>query len=169
MKARHALVVAAVVIVAAAVQTTLFMWVRPFDSAPALLLLIVLAYARHLPPEYALLTGFGTGLLQDLLAETPLGLWALVLTTVAFVVLRYRDRFEEDFGYLGPFVLAVTVGGLALFAVLGTIFGEKTLADAGVIRKIVLPGVYNLVLAPLILSLAPFTLGIRRRDAAYRL
>ncbi len=159
-----------ILILAVALQTTLFIRVRPFDAAPALVLLVVLAYSRYLPSEYALLTGFGAGLFQDLLSETPLGLWALVMTTVAYAVLQFRDRFEEDFGFVGPFVLAVTLGGLVLFAVLGTIFGEKTLADVGIVKKIGLPAVYNVLLAPLILPIAPRSLGIsRNRDRAFRL
>ncbi|MBI5157708.1 MAG: rod shape-determining protein MreD [Acidimicrobiia bacterium] len=170
MKARHAILVVLIVIVAVAVQTTVFNRLRLFDAAPALVLLVVLAYARYLPAEYALLTGFGAGLFQDLLAESPLGLWALVLTSVAYSVLRFRDRFEDDFGFVGPFVLGVTIGALALFAVLGTIFGEKTLADAGALKKIALPAIYNVALAPLILPLAPLSLGISRsRDTAFRL
>ncbi len=170
MKLRHAAATVAVVVIAVALQTTLFSRFRLFDTAPALVLLVVLAFARYLPAEYSLLTGFGAGLFQDLLAETPLGLWALVLTSVAFVVLRFRDRIEDEFGYLAPFVLAVTLGGLALFAVLGTIFGEKTLADAGIIKKIALPAIYNVALTPLILRVVPLTLGVSRyRDAAFRL
>ena len=143
---------------------------RTFDAAPALVLLVVLAYARYLPAEFALLTGFFAGLFQDLLVESPLGLWALVMTAVAFSVLRFRDRFEDDFGLIGPFVLFLTIGGLALFSVLGTIFGEKTLADVGILKKIALPAVYNVVLAPLILPIAPLTLGVtRRRDTAFTL
>jgi hypothetical protein len=88
----------------------------------------------------------------------------------AFVVIRFRDRLEDEVGYLGPFVLGITIGGLALFAVLGTIFGEKTLADAGIIRKIALPAVYNVLLAPLVLRAVPMALGISRyRDSAFRL
>jgi rod shape-determining protein MreD len=169
MKARYAILVVVVVIVAVGVQTTLFNRLRVFDAAPALVLLVVLAYARYLPAEYALLTGFGAGLFQDLLSETPLGLWALVLTSVAYAVLRFRDRFEDDFGFVGPFVLAVTIGALALFAVLGTIFGEKTLADAGIMKKIALPAIYNVGLALLVLPVAPLSLGISRsRDSAFR-
>ena len=170
MKARRAVLLAIVIVLAVALQTTLFIRLRPFDAAPALVLLVVMAYARYLPAEYALLTGFCAGLLQDLLAETPLGLWALVMTTVAFSVLRFRDRFEDDFGLIGPFVLVVTIGGLALFAVLGTIFGEKTIADVGILKKIALPAVYNVLLAPLVLPIVPLTLGItRRRDKAFTL
>lgn len=170
MKIRHTVLLAIVVVLAVALQTTLFIRLRPFDVAPALVLLVVVAYARYLPAEYALLTGFCAGLLQDLLAETPLGLWALVMSTVAFSVLRFRDRFEDDFGLIGPFVVIVTIGGLALFSVLGTVFGEKTLADVGILKKVVLPAVYNVLLAPLVLPIVPLTLGIsRRRDTALTL
>lgn len=163
MKLRHAALLVLVDIVAVGLQTTLFSRIRPFDTAPALVLLVVMAFSRYLLAEYALLNGFATGLFLDLLSETPLGLWALVLTTVAFTVLRFRDRFEDDYGLVAPFVLVVTVGGLAMFSVLGTIFGEKTLADASIIKRLVLPAVYNVVLAPVILPIASRSLGIVRR------
>lgn len=166
MKARRIAILVLVVLVAVVLQTTIFVRIRPFDAAPSLALLVVLGYARYLPAEFALLLGFGAGLLQDLLSDTPLGLWALVLTTVAFVTVRVRERLEDDFGLLGPYVLVATVGALTLFSVLGTIFGERTLADAAVLKKILLPAVYNTLLAPLILAMAPRTLGVARRRSA---
>jgi len=159
-----------IVVIAAALQTTMFARIRPFDAAPALDLLVVVAFARHLPPEVALLLGFGAGIVQDLLADSPLGLWALVFTAVAFFVVRVRDRLEDDFSLIGPFVFGVTAGGLALFAVLGTIFGEKTLADAGIIKKLLLPSLYNMLLAALILPFATWVLGAaRRRSSPFQL
>jgi hypothetical protein len=92
------------------------------------------------------------------------------MTTTAYFVLRFRDRLEDDFSLLGPFVFGVTAGALALFSVVGTIFGEKTLADAGIVRKIVLPSLYNLLLAALILPFVTWTLGVaRRRSAAFEI
>jgi len=118
----------------------------------------------------SLLLGFGAGIVQDLLADSPLGLWALVFTAVAFFVVRVRDRLEDDFSLIGPFVFGVTAGGLALFAVLGTIFGEKTLADAGIIKKLLLPSLYNMLLAALILPFATWVLGAaRRRSSPFQL
>jgi len=170
VKYRRAVATVVIVIVAAALQTTMFATLRPFDAAPALVMLVVIAFARHLPPEGALLLGFGAGLLQDLLAESPLGLWAVVFTTVAFVVVRFRDRMEDDFSLLGPFVFGLTVGGLTLFSVLGTIFGEKTLADVGLIKKIALPALYNMILAAIILPFATWVLGAtRRRSSPFQL
>ena len=55
LKYRRAAVVVVSIIVAAALQTTLFLRFRPFDAAPALVMLVVIALARHLPAEFALL------------------------------------------------------------------------------------------------------------------
>lgn len=162
LQLRRGVVTTVLVIVAAALQTTLFVRFRIFDTAPALVVLVVIALARHLSPEIALLTGFGAGLLQDLLSDSPLGLWALTFTTVAYAVVRLRDRMEEDFSLFGPFVFAVSAGAIALFAVLGTIFGEKTLADAGLWRKIVLPSIYNALLAGAMLPFVTWALGVSR-------
>jgi rod shape-determining protein MreD len=170
VKLRRSVATVVIVIIAAALQTTMFATVRPFDAAPALVLLVVIAFARHVPAEAALLLGFGAGLLQDLLAESALGLWALVFTTVAYAVIRFRDRLEDDFSLLGPFVFGLTVGGLALFSVLGTIFGEKTLADVGLIKKILLPSLYNMILAAIVLPFATWVLGAtRRRSSPFQL
>lgn len=170
MKLRRSVAVVVIVLIAAALQTTMFARLRPFDAAPSLVLLVTIAFSRHLPAEAALVLGFGAGVLQDLLSDSPLGLWAFVFTTTAFFVLRFRDRLEDDFSLLGPFVFGVTAGALALFAVLGTIFGEKTLADVGLIKKIFLPSLYNMVLAALILPFATWVLGAaRRRSTPFQL
>jgi len=170
MKARRLLLALLVVMVSVAIQTTLFARIRPFDAAPALVLLVVIAFARHVPAEYALGIGFFAGFLADLLADSALGLWALVMTTTAYFVVHFRDRLEDDFSLLGPFVFGVTAGALTLFSVLGTIFGQKTLADAGIVKKILLPSLYNMLLAALILPLVTWMLGIaRRRTAAFKL
>lgn len=163
LKVRRGVASGLMIVTAAALQTTLFVRFRPFDAAPALVLLVVIALARHLSPEIALLAGFAAGLLQDLLSDSPLGLWALTFTTVGYVVVRLRERMEEDFSLFGPFVFAVSAGAITLFAVLGTIFGEKTLADSGLWRKILVPSFYNALLAGLILPFTTWALGATRR------
>lgn len=152
MKWRRTVVAVALVILGVALQTTLFVRLRPFGASPALALLVTLAVCRHLGRVEALVVGFATGLLLDLLSETALGLWALVLTSVAYATVRLRRRFEDDVTLLIPGVFLISLGALALYALLGTIFGEQTLADAQVVRKMLLPAVYNTVLAPLVLA-----------------
>jgi len=161
---RRILWASALTVGAVALQTTLFDELRPLDAAPALALLVLLAVGRHMQEQPALLLGFGSGLFLDLLAESPLGLWALVHTIVVFIVLQLRDRSEDDPLILGFGVFLLTAGALTLFAVLGTIFGEKTLADAGIVRKIVLPAAYNTVLAVAVLPGVSWLMGARRRS-----
>lgn len=166
MKTRRILIAGGVLVAAVALQTSLFARLRPFDVAPALVLVVVIGYARHLQPEMAILLGFGAGLLQDLLAVSPLGLWALVMSSAAYAVVRFRDRLEEDFGLLTPFVFAVSFGALTLFAVLGTIFGEKTLADGDVVKKLVVPALYNVLLSFAVLPFTAWTIGASRRTGS---
>jgi rod shape-determining protein MreD len=164
VKYRRYAIAVVLLISAVALQTTLFDRVRPFDTSPQLAVLALIAVVRHLEPEPALLFGFGTGLFLDLLEESPLGLWALVLTTAAFVVVRFAERTEDDPALLALGVFVLSAGALALFAVLGTIFGEKTLADAGVFRKVFVPAAYNVILAPLVLPAVTWLIVTRRRS-----
>ena len=157
-----------IIAVAAALQTTLFVTLRIFGSAPALVVLVVIAIARHLQAEFALFAGFGAGLLQDLLSESALGLWALTLTTIAYLVVRVRDRMEGDYSLIAPFVFGFTAAALALFAVLGTIFGERVLADAGFLRKIVIPAAYNVLLAGGLLPFVRWALAVDRPVNPYQ-
>jgi rod shape-determining protein MreD len=161
VKWRRTALAVALVILAAALQTTLFIRLRPFGVAPALVVLVVLAASRHLGPIEAELLGFGTGLLLDLLSETALGLWALVCTSVAFVTVRLRRRLEDDMALLAPGVFVISLAALALYALLGTIFGQQTLADAQVVRKMLLPAAYNTVLAAGVLPLVTRLIGSR--------
>ncbi len=163
MSYRRTIVVAVFLVAALSLQTTLFGQLRPLDAAPALVILTVIALARHLSPEGALITGFLAGFFEDLLADSVLGLWALTLLVVAFVVIKIRRRLVEDFTLLGPAVFIVSFGALALFAVLSTIFGQRTLADAGLLRKMLLPAAYNLVLAIIVLPIATRLLEAPRR------
>jgi hypothetical protein len=70
---------------------------------------------------------------------------------------------------VAPVVFVVSAGALALFALLGTIFGERTLADAALVKKILLPSAYNTVLAVIVLPLAGVLIGRARRTAGWRL
>lgn len=165
MTVRRLLFATLAVVLAVVLQTSLFVRLRPFDVAPALVILVVIAVSRQLAAERALLLGFAAGLLQDALAATPLGLWALVTTVVAYLTVRSRDRFEDDWTVLAIAVVVLTLLALVLYTVVGTIFGQKTLADAGLLKKLLVPPLYNLVLAPIVITPLSRFLG---RDQARR-
>lgn len=135
------------VIGAVLIQTTLFQHIRPLGYAPALGMLTVIALARYLDPEQALLVAFSGGFVQDLLGGSPLGLWAGTFTVVAFITLKVRNR--EIAGtpviLLGVFVL--TVIGQTTYAVLGTLFGQGIINRPQLIGHLIVPALYNVVLA----------------------
>ncbi|MFO7699257.1 MAG: rod shape-determining protein MreD, partial [Acidimicrobiia bacterium] len=97
--------------------------------------------------EYLVLLGFTAGILVDLIGSGTLGLWAMAYTAVAYVAGRFRTRFSDSvfMSLVAAFVLTV-FGGL-VYVFLGTLFGQETVGEPNVVAKIVLPAVWNLVLA----------------------
>ena len=137
------------VLVAIVIQTTVFGsgGIQPLGIAPALVTLVVIAVSTHIESEYLLLIGFTGGTLMDLMGSGTLGLWAMTLTVVAYAAGRLKRRFVD-----GPWIIAGVVVGLTalsqfLFVLLATLFGHGTITQPGLLSKILLPGVWNLILA----------------------
>ncbi len=145
------------------IQTTLFAQVRIFGVAPDLVMVTVIALARRLDAEPAVLLGFTSGLAMDLLGSSPLGLRALVLTLIAYATVRTRDRFEGNVLATGAAVVLLSLLGVVLIVVIGTLFGEASFRDPDVFRKILLVPLYNLVLAIGVLPLTTLVVTGRRR------
>jgi rod shape-determining protein MreD len=151
------------VVVAVLLQTTLFARVRPLDVAADIVLLTVIASVRWLEPEPAVLLGFTGGLLIDLFGSAPLGLQALAFTLVALVTVRTRDRFDFSPVATGVAVGLLSLLGVLLVAVVGTLFGEGTLNDAEVLKSFLLVPIYNLIIGMVVLPLVTLNIGEGRR------
>lgn len=149
MNGRDVAIALALVVVAVVIQSTLLAESRLqlFGSAPAFVVLVVIAVVRYLDPEPAVLLGFTAGLLVDLLGGQPVGLWAMVMTVVAYVTLRVRDRAADGPLVIAAGVFALTLMAGGLFVIVGTLFGLKPLSDPAVVRRLILPPIYNVVLA----------------------
>ncbi|MDH3470975.1 MAG: rod shape-determining protein MreD [Acidimicrobiia bacterium] len=156
------LVVGAVIL-----QTTLFVSTRPFGAAPDLIVLAVFGLLRFMPAEPGIFLGFTGGLLADLLGGSPLGMWALSLTVVAYLVIRLRDRAQDSYGLAIVGVFAFTFVAQSLYVLLGTLFGQQPLKDPGVARIVILTALFTAVLAMAVLPvgswLARETRGRRSR------
>lgn len=146
MRARQILVASLVLVVAVVVQTTLFS--RFEFVTPDLVLLISILFATTgLRAEAVLVMSFLGGLIVDLLGSTVLGLRAAVFTVAAYLAVRTVHRVD-----LGPVAVALWVGalslvGVALFLVLGTLFGQGGLVGTDLGRRIVLVPLANMVLS----------------------
>ncbi len=150
MRSRGLAIALASVVLSVVIQTTVFApdSVRLFGTAPNLVLLVVVVCARWLDPEPALFLGFTAGLLVDLLGSAPLGLWAMSLTVVAYLTLQVRGRVADGPLVVGIGILGLTFVGQFLFVVLGTLFGLQTITDPQLVQNLLLPSIYNVILAP---------------------
>ena len=163
MNARGTAIALGLVVVAVVLETTILADSRlqPFGAAFALVALVVIGAVRYLEPEVAVLIGFTAGLLIDLLGGTPMGLWSLSMTVVAFVTLRVKERAADGPLVVGAGVFLLTFLSGALFVMVGTIFGTRTLTDPSVLRKMILPALYNVGLGGAVLP--AITLAMRGR------
>jgi rod shape-determining protein MreD len=137
------------VLIAVVIQTTVFGagQIRPFGVAPALVTLVIIGIAPYVEAEYHILLGFTAGMLVDLVGSGTLGLWAMTLTAVAFAANVLRKRFEDSILMSLVFTFVLTLGGQLLYVFLGTLFGQQTASEPNVVPKMVLPAVWNTILA----------------------
>jgi len=160
MRGRTVLIVVALLMVAVVVQTTLFGRIRLVTPDLVLLLAIVLCLTR-IRPEVILAIAFTSGLVVDLLGSSVLGLRAVVFTSVAYLGLRTRDRAE-----IGRVAVALWAGGLTLVGVvllmlIGTLFGQSSLLGENTLSRVILVPLANLVIAA---ALAPLVVRLVDRD-----
>lgn len=164
MSGKHVVYALLLAMGALVVQSTLFGESRidPFGAAPNIVLLLVLICAAYLEPEPALLVAFTTGLITDLLGGSVIGLWAISMVVVAYVTLRVRRRIDDGVVVVAAGVLGLSVLGQAIFAIASTLFVQQVFADPGWYRQIVLPSLYNVVLAVVLIPLVSKVMGGRQ-------
>lgn len=162
MRVRPLLVITLTLALAIVIQTTLFGRLRVITPDLVMLVSILLALTR-LRPEAVLGIAFGSGLIVDLMGSSLLGLRAIVFTAVAFIAVRTRERAE-----LGRIATVLWAGGLTLVGVLllvliGTVFGETTLIGEGALGRILGVPLANMIVAALF---APFFVRLVNGDSA---
>lgn len=137
------------VVIAIVLQTTVFGAgrIEPLGVAPALVTLVVIAIAPYVEAEVTILLGFTAGILMDLIGSGTLGLWAMSLTIVAYIAARLGARYRDRVTVFLGVVLGLTLVGQLVYVVLGTLFGQEIAGEPNVVSKILLPAIWNLVLA----------------------
>lgn len=166
MRARSASLL--LILLAVLIQTTLFSvgGIRPLRVAPDLVMVVTIVAARRLDEDAALLVGFTGGVLADLLASSLLGWRALTLTLVAYMALRTRSRLDLGLASGAVVVLILSLAGVLLLAVVGTLFGQATLTEPDALRRIMLVPGYNFLLAFLVQPLVGRALEGKPRSRA---
>lgn len=152
---RRALLVALLLVTAAVLQTALFPAITLLGFRPDLLLLLVVALALRDGPLAGLRVGFAAGLLTDLLVvQAPVGLGVLVMTGVGYTIGLARPYLAPE-SITAPILLAFVAGALGTgsYGVLATLLGEERLPLGYLVQASVAVGLYNTLLAPLVLAL----------------
>lgn len=160
MRLRTILIVGLLLLLALVFQTTLISQIELFTPDLVMLMIIMLCLTK-IRPELVLALAFMSGLAVDLLGTAVLGLRAMVFTVVAYFALRTRERADIGRIVTGLWAGFLTLGGVVLLIVVGTLFGQTVLLGEGVVDQLFLVPIANLVLA---LIFAPLFVRLVDRD-----
>ena len=120
----------------------------------------------------AIALGFIGGIILDLSpsSDSPFGKWALILTLVGYLFSRTRESIGDFTQRPVAFILFVSAGvtaTLAIFLILGIVFGENNGALLNNLQTIFGNGIWTLlfssVLLPGLVKLREFSLTSRER------
>jgi rod shape-determining protein MreD len=149
---RRVLVLAGVIVVALLLESTVLAGVRLGGARPDLLVIAVVAVAMAAGPTSAACFGFSAGLLADLLFARPVGVSALVYTSLGYAVGVGRVYLVGS----RTWVHLLLTGAASLAAVwsAGLVLRVLDLSSwAYVARTGPLVALYNLLLAPVVYPL----------------
>lgn len=161
--ARVSLVVGAV-LVALLLQTTVFPHLSWDGVVPDLVLLVVVAAGLVRGSQFALVLGFGAGVLLDLAppADHVAGRWALALMVVGYVAGRVRSDVLPSVGTCLVTVAACSFLGSSVFALSGVLLDDTAASVPDLIRVILIAVVFDVVLAAFVLP--PVTRVLERLE-----
>lgn len=146
MRTRSVLVLVLALLLAVVLQTTLFSQTSIFTPDLVLLVVVMLCLTK-IRPEALLGLAFVAGVAVDLLGSAVLGLRAIVFTLVAYLAIRTRDRADIGRIITGLWAGLLTLVGVVLLILVGTLFGQTVLLGEGVVDRLFLVPISNMVLA----------------------
>jgi rod shape-determining protein MreD len=163
--------IAAVVILALAVQSTVLSYATILGVIPQVVLVVVMSLAFTDGERVGLVVGFFAGLLQDL--QLPVGsivgLYALVYTLVGYGVGSLRDYVPSDSVWTPVLTVAAASAAVeASYATLAILFGQEWVSIGFTAKVIGLVVLYNTLLTPLVFPLVRRVADRYRPERVYR-
>jgi rod shape-determining protein MreD len=162
--------IAAIVIGALALQSTLVAQVTLLGVIPQLVLIVVVSLAFTDGIRVGVVTAFAGGLLQDLLLpQSIVGLTALVYVLIAYAVGIFREYSTTESVWAPVFVVALSsVIAEASYALLAVILGQPWVSFVFTTKVIGLVVLYNTLLTPLLFPLIRRVADRFRPERVYR-
>jgi rod shape-determining protein MreD len=151
---RRPLLLAAVILTALILQTTVFSDVNLLGASPELMYLLTICFAVLEGPASGAVTGFAGGMAQDFLLDSPKGITALTLTLLGYAVGMARQYIVSPSPVLPVFLVAVgTFGGVVFHGIVSFLLGQLGIGWLYLFRVALLSAVYNAILTPLLFPL----------------
>ena len=163
--------IAAMIVVAAALQSTVLSYATILGVIPQVVLVVVMSLAFTDGSRVGLVCGFFAGLLQDLqLPEGSIvGLYALVYTLVGYAVGQLRELGPSESVWTPVLtVAAATVVVEGSYATLAILLGQEWVSITFTAKVIGLVVLYNTLLTPLAFPLVRKVADRFRPERVYR-
>jgi len=155
-------------LLALVVHTTLLPSIRIAGVMPDLMLLVAVTAALEAGPSYGATVGFVSGMLADLVLPTPLGLSALVFTLTGYAVgLAKAGLIRDAWWFTMVVAFVASSSGVGIFALAGWMIGEEGLVNGHLPTIMLMVGIFNSVMAPVVLRVTRWSLAGRERIRAY--
>jgi rod shape-determining protein MreD len=162
--------IAAILVGALALQSTVIAQVTLLGVIPQLVFIVVVCLAFTDGPRVGVVTAFAGGLLQDLLLpQSIVGLTALVYVLIAYAVGSFREYSTTESVWAPVFVVALSSFlAEASYALLAVILGQPWVSFVFTAKVIGLVVLYNTLLTPLIFPLVRRVADRFRPERIYR-
>lgn len=150
-------------------QTTFFARATLFGVAPDLVIVVVISLALLEGPTLGAVSGFGAGILRDLMLQSPRGRYALAYLVVGYVVGSVRPYLQST-SVLLPVaaVFAGSLGGSAIYEIVSLLLGAQPQSLKRIVSVVILTSVYNTLLVPFIYPAVRKIAAMYKREKVYR-
>jgi rod shape-determining protein MreD len=148
---RRTLSLAAIMVTAILLQTTVFSQVRLLGAKPELMYLVVIVLAIIEGPAEGAVVGFAGGMFQDFFLNQPKGITALTLTLLGYTVGLARQYIVSPSPLLPTLMVAVgTFAGVLFYETVAFLLGTLDVETVFFFRVAALSAVYTALLTPLV-------------------
>ncbi len=148
---RRTLALAAVIVTALLLQSTVFTQLKLVGVRPELLYVVTILMAILEGPNEGAIVGFAGGMAQDFLLNQPKGITALTLTLLGYTVGLARQYIVSPSPLLPTVLVAVgTFAGVIFYEIVSFLLGQADDPLLFSLRVALLTAVYNAILTPLV-------------------
>ena len=148
---RRVVALAAIIITAVLLQSTVFSQLRLLGVRPELLYLVTILIALQEGPNEGAIVGFTAGLAQDMLLDQPKGITALTLTLLGYTVGMARQYIVSPSPLVPTIVVAIaTALGVAFYEIVTFLLGQFEASITYAVKVALLTALYNAILTPIL-------------------